>query len=159
MKFKVIDQLDKFVFRDVEVASCELVDNTLRMTLRGVIAKYNNPCNERFQDWYILETYVRFEGAEIINCYKEGLKYYDANNVLLEEIPDEPIEAKDYVETLKLFKNSYMFTLLKKEHPSNGQCVEFAIDLENEEETYWVEFTYDRVILEWDRFANKVMES
>lgn len=159
MKFKVVDQIDKFGFRDVEVASCELSDGTLCMTMGGVISKYNNPCNERYQDWYILEAYTHFEGAEITNCYKEGLKYYDANNVLLEEIPDVPVAPEAYAETLKLFKNSCMFTLLEKEAPEGRKCIEIAIDLENEEDTYWVEFTYDRVIIEWDKYANKVIES
>ena len=158
MKFKVVDQLDKFGFRDVQVNTCEMKDTTLHMTMGGVVSKYNNPCNERFQDWYILESYARFEGAEITNCYKEGLKYYDANNVLLEEIPDEPISPEAYMETLKLLKNSIMFTLLEKDAPEGRKCVEIALDLE-EGDTYWVEFVYDRVIIEWDRYANKVMES
>lgn len=160
MKFKVVDQLDKFGFRDVQLSACELTDGVLRMTMAGAISKYNNPCNERYQDWYILEAYARFEGAEITNCYKEGMKYYDANNVLLEEIPDEPISAADYDTTLKLCKDGIMFVLLSKEDSADGKkCVEIAIDIEENNDTYWVEFTYDRVIIEWDRYANKVVES
>ncbi|MGN1156729.1 MAG: hypothetical protein ACI4TK_11160 [Agathobacter sp.] len=160
MKFKVQDQLDTFAFRDVEVVSCELTEDALRMTMRGVISKYNNPCNERFQDWYILEAYARFEGAKITNCYKEGMKYYDANNVLLEEVPDEPIVPDAYADTIKLFQNSCMFMLIQKESQADDQkSVEVAFDLEEGNDTYWVEFAYDRVIIEWDRYANKVIES
>lgn len=160
MKFKVVDQLDKFGFRDVQLSACEIVDGTLRMTMAGVISKYNNPCNERYQDWYILEAYARFEGVQILDCYKEGLKYYDANNVLLEEIPDEPIGPENYDDTLKICKDGIMFVLLEKDPMSDGKkCMEVAIDIEETNDTYWMVFVYDRVIIEWDRYANKVMES
>lgn len=160
MKFKVVDQLDKFGFRDVQLSACEVVDGTLRMTMAGAISKYNNPCNDRYQDWYILDAYARFEGAQIINCYKEGLKYYDANNVLLEEIPDEPIGAEGYEDTLKLCKDGIMFALIEKEPLEDGKkVIEVAIDLEEANDTYWITFVYDRVIIEWDRYANKVIES
>lgn len=159
MKFKVIDQLDKFGFRDVQLSNCEMADGVLRMTMAGAISKYNNPCNERYQDWYILEAYARFENAVITNCYKEGMKYYDANNVLQEEIPDTPVEAAAYADTLKLLKEGVMFVLLEKECEADCKCVEVAIDVEDGADTYWVEFTYDRVIIEWDRYANKVIES
>ena len=162
MKFKVVDQLDKFGFHEVELSGCELRDGTIRMTMAGAISKYNNPCNERFQDWYIAEAYARFENAVVTNCYKEGLKYYDANNVLLEEIPDTPIQESDFEDTLKLLKDGVLFVLMEKDCDQEGRkCVEIAVDLETEDiaDTYWVEFTYDKVIIEWDRYANKVMES
>ena len=161
MKFKVVDQLDKFAFREVQLSGCELKDGTFRMTMAGAISKYNNPCNERFQDWYILEAYARFENAEIMNCYKEGLKYYDANNVLQNEIPDMPIGEEEYAETLALVKNGVMFVLLEKEQEADKKCIEIAVDVECEAacDTYWITLTYDRCIIEWDRYANKVIES
>lgn len=161
MKFKVVDQLDKFAFRDVQLSGCELKDGILRMTMAGAISKFNNPCNERFQDWYILEAYARFENAVITNCYKEGMKYYDANNVLQEEIPDTPIDPKDYEDTLAILKEGIMFVLLDKEVEAEKKCIEIAVDVEDEDtcDTYWIEFSYDRSIIEWDRYANKVIES
>lgn len=160
MKFKVVDQLDKFEFRDVQLSACELKDDVLRMTMAGAVAKYNNPCNERFQDWYILEAYVRFDQAVITNCYKEGLKYYDANNVLIEDIPDTQIDQADYPAALKTVKDGVLFVLLEKEPIDGRRCLEVAIDVGDEDccDTYWIEFTCDRVIIEWDRYANKVME-
>ena len=161
MKFKVVDQLDKFAFREVQLSGCELKDGTFRMTMAGAISKYNNPCNERFQDWYILEAYARFENAEIMNCYKEGLKYYDANNVLQNEIPDVPIRESEYAQTLALIKEGVMFVLLEKEMEDGKKRMEIAVDIEAEDacDTYWLTIAYEKSIIEWDRYANKVIES
>lgn len=161
MKFKVVDQLDKFGFRDAELSAFDIHDGSLRMVMGGAVSRYNNPCNERYQDWYIAEAYVRFEQVQIQQCYKEGMKYYDADNVLQKEIPDMPIGAEDYESIWKLLKDGTVFVLVEKEMEQERYCVEAAIDVETEDvsDTYWITFTYERVIIEWDRYANKVMES
>lgn len=163
MKFKCVDELDKFGYSDAEVSSVEYVSDTLKLTAAGLISKYNNPCNNRYQDCYIAEAYARFTDAKITGFIKEGMKYYDANDTLLREVPDTHIAPEEYAKVLAGMRgNCYMYGILEKGILADGRkCCELGIDIEDEEEnidTYWIEITYDKSIIEWDRYAGKVGE-
>jgi len=163
MKFKCVDELNKFGYGDAEVGTVEYSSDLFRMTVSGLISKYNNPCNNRYQDCYIKEAYLRFTGATITRFFKEGMKYYDANDVLLDEIPDTAIAPEEYAKILKMMTGScYMYGILDKGLQNDGRRIcEVGIDIEDEEEncdTYWIELNYDSFIVEWDRYAGKVGE-
>ena len=163
MKFKCVDELNKFGYADAEVDLVELSADTFKMTVSGLISKYNNPCNNRYQDCYIREAFVRFTDAKIIGFIKEGMKCYDANDVLLREVPDTVIEAEEYEHIFKMMTGScFMYGILDKGlQPDGRKCCEIGIDIEDEEEncdTYWVEISYNKFIVEWDRYAGKVGE-
>lgn len=163
MKFKCVDELNKFGYSDAEVSSVELSSGSLKIIAAGLISKYNNPCNNRYQDCYIAEGYIRFTEAEIIGFIKEGMKYYNANDVLINEVPDSIIEADEYAGIMSAMKdNCYMYGILDKGVNDNGNRVcEIGIDIEDEDgdsETYWIEITYDKAIIEWDRYAGRVNE-
>lgn len=162
MKYKCIDNLDKFYFRDAQMNKCEYQDGLMIWSLDGVVARYNNPGNETLVDRYIDTAQVRLKGAEIKKMFLEGARYYDANDVLRQEVPDTVIPAEEYEKTLDLFANGIIFTVKQKEtNIEERLCCEMAIDVKDEEEdrtdTYWVEVEYEKAVFEWEHFLNKAM--
>lgn len=155
MKYKCVNELDKFGFQDAGVISFDYRDGMLSLELEGMIAKYDNPHNQKYEDCYISAAQIRFKGAKILTFFLEGAKYYDANDVLLEEVPDTDILPEAYRETIGRFKQGVIFMVREKAAVQDGArgCM-MAVDVE--EDTYWIEITYEKVVIEWDRFMNKV---
>ncbi|MCD7865276.1 MAG: hypothetical protein LUG54_04540 [Clostridiales bacterium] len=155
MQYKCVNELDKFDFGEATVLALSLTGDTWYMELSGGIAKYNNPCNTKYVDCYIAATQIRMKNPAISRFFLEGPKYYDANDVLLEEVPDRDIQAEAYEETLKQLVSGEVYTFRDKDSAGgNGRNCEIAIDVGDD--TYWLEIAYEKIILEWDRFQNRV---
>lgn len=162
MKYKCTDHLDKFYFRDACMEKCEFNSGLMTWQVSGIVARYHNPANETLVDRYMDTADVRFKNPVIRRFVLEGAKLYNADDVLVEEIPDTVIPEAEYESLFRRFSGGILFAVLPKDPVGEGrQVCEFAVDLENEEEetteTYWVEVEYDKVLFEWDRFLNKAM--
>ena len=46
MKYKCVNELDKFMFQDAEVKKMEFNPGLMTMVLLGVAARHNNPSND-----------------------------------------------------------------------------------------------------------------
>ena len=159
MKYKSINQLDKFYFRDAALQECKYADNQMTLKMTGVVARYNHPSNETLTDRYIDQTQVRIKGAVITKFFLEGAKYYDANDVLQKEVPDTDILPEEYEKVFPLFQNSVVFWVKDKEASVRDRfCCEIGIDVTNEKtDTYWMEVEYEKAVTEWEHFLNKAM--
>lgn len=162
MKYRCVDHLDKFYFRDARMQKCGYRDGQMTWTLTGAVARYNLPVNETMTDRYIDTAQIRFKGAAITKFFLEGARYYDANDVLQREIPDTDIPEEDYEKIFKLFTNSVIFWVKEKEPSAGGNCCcEVGIDVTDAEtedtSTYWMEIEYEKVVTEWEHFLNKAM--
>ena len=101
MAFKCVNELDKFMFQDAEVKKMELNPGLMTMVLLGVAAKHNNPSNDTLTDRYLDDTELRFKSPVITRFLLEGAKYYDANNVLQREVPDQDIPEEQFKEIFR----------------------------------------------------------
>lgn len=86
----------------------------------------------------------------------EGAKYYDANNVLQREVPDQDIPEGQFKEIFKkIQEDGKVFVVTPKPAKNGGECCcEIAVDVE--EDTYWVEVEFEKAVVEWEHFLNKV---
>lgn len=162
MKYKCTDHLNQFWFRDAQIKKWECGEGRMTWLLTGVVARYNNPSNDMLTDRYIDTAQIRFRDVKITRFFLEGAKYYDANNVLLREVPDTEILPEDYEKVFRLFHDSIVFWLKEKEPSAGGTCCcEVGIDVTDEETdetaTYWIEMEYDKAVTEWEHFLNKAM--
>ena len=99
---------------------------------------------------------VRFVNPEVEAILLEGHKYYDANDVLVETVPDRPVDESRYDEVMKSFEGKVIFfAATPREKSSEIKCFQMIIDVE--EESYVLSFYYDKVIAQWEHFMNKVM--
>ena len=101
MKFNAVNELEHFSFRDAQIQKAEWTGDALRFELEAVIVKADNSQNGNYTDSYAGTTQMELKNAEVQKAVREGYKYYDANDVLREEKPDEPLSEEDLSGLLK----------------------------------------------------------
>ena len=184
MRFKSVDELEHFKFQDAQITSFQDESEHLKLELEAVVVRGRHPLNETYTDRYADTVMMRLMGGRIVEAFKEGYKYYDANNVLKEEVADEEMSEADFGKLSKICKDGHIFVLetphsLKEklgeqfpcqmeqymdvnptqESNADSQIVIMAVDVDSEEEereyTYWMAIRYEKAILEWEHMMNK----
>lgn len=160
MKYKCVNELDKFIFCDAEVKKCEYSSEQLLAEAVGVVAKYDNSCNETLTERYIDAACMRLKNPVITKFFLEGAKYYDANGVLQKAVSDQDIPTGDYEKTFRLLEGGSIFVLTPKAASQEGKmCCEVAVDVgEEDTDTYWFEVEFDKAVVEWNNFLNKTVQ-
>lgn len=154
MRFIVENSFAAFSFKDANIVSWEMHEQHMQMQLNGVIALANNPCNEEMVDRYVDVVQLRMRNVSIKNMLIEGYKYYDANDVLQEEVPDQVIPVIDYPKIIKECSQQQGFLFqIEEEIKGEEKLYHFSIDVE--EKTYLVTLQMEKAIMEWDRFMNR----
>jgi len=157
MKYKCENELNTLSFKDFDLVDIGCDNETLRIVTGGGIAKYDNSCNEMLEERYISEAEIRIMDAEIVSFYLEGGKYYNADDVLIKEVADEEVSKEDYKSVFRTLKDgeSTVFFIGCSKKDDGSFVYEIAIDIVND--TYWLKATGSRIIIEFDRFMNRVI--
>ena len=122
----------------------------LELYVEGAVVKDNNSQNEYYADKYADQMEIRFKNPVIEAVLLEGHKYYDANDNLVEEVPDQKLAEDEYEKIFGKFKENYIFYGGKPE--ADKKCYQMIVDVD--EDSYIVSF-YDKVIAGWNHFLNK----
>lgn len=123
----------------------------LELYVEGAVVKDNNSQNEYYTDKYADQMEIRFKNPVIEAVLLEGHKYYDANDNLVEEVPDQKLAEDEYEKIFGKFKENYIFYGGKPE--ADKKCYQMIVDVD--EDSYIVSFYYDKVIAGWNHFLNK----
>ena len=153
MKYNSVDEIDTISFRDAAIVRCvfSAKQGILEFELDGAMVRENNSANELFSDRYVRDMQVRFVNPEVEAILLEGHKYYDANDNLVEEVPDQELAEDEYEKIFGKFKENYIFYGGKPEADKKGYQMIVDVD----EDSYIVSFYYDKVIAGWNHFLNK----
>ncbi len=158
MGFQSVNELEQFSFQDAQIKDFQVSEGVIFFELEAVIVKARNSQNANFTDSYAGTLSMRLLGGKIQKAVKEGYKYYDANDVLVEEIPDEALSEEEIAALVKTSKDYYLFDVVKVEDDQNttGHFL-YLFGLDADEETsYWFQIEFDKSILEWERYMNRV---
>lgn len=136
---------------DAEVFLKGLRARWLELYVEGAVVKDNNSQNEYYTDKYADQMEIRFKNPVIEAVLLEGHKYYDANDNLVEEVPDQKLAEDEYEKIFGKFKENYIFYGGKPE--TDKKCYQMIVDVD--EDSYIVSFYYDKVIAGWNHFLNK----
>lgn len=123
----------------------------MELYVEGAVVKDNNSQNEYYTDKYADQMEIRFKNPVIEAVLLEGHKYYDANDNLVEEVPDQKLAEDEYEKIFGKFKENYIFYGGKPE--ADKKCYQMIVDVD--EDSYIVSFYYDKVIAGWNHFLNK----
>lgn len=137
--------------RDAEASLKGLRARWLEFYVEGAVVKDNNSQNEYYTDKYADQMEIRFKNPVIEAVLLEGHKYYDANDNLVEEVPDQKLAEDEYEKIFGKFKENYIFYGGKPE--ADKKCYQMIVDVD--EDSYIVSFYYDKVIARWNHFLNK----
>ena len=161
MGFQSVNELEQFSFQDAQIKNFIVSKDSISLELEAVIVKARNSQNTNFTDSYAGTLSMRLLGGNIQKAVKEGYKYYDANDVLVEEIPDRPLSDEEITSLTKESKDYYLFDVVKVEDEQNATghfLYLFGIDAD-EETSYWFQIEFDKSILEWERYMNRVQNN
>lgn len=136
---------------DAEASLKGLRARWLELYVEGAVVKDNNSQNEYYTDKYADQMEIRFKNPVIEAVLLEGHKYYDANDNLVEEVPDQKLAEDEYEKIFGKFKENYIFYGGKPE--ADKKCYQMIVDVD--EDSYIVSFYYDKVIAGWNHFLNK----
>lgn len=136
---------------DAEASLKGLRARWLEFYVEGAVVKDNNSQNEYYTDKYADQMEIRFKNPVIEAVLLEGHKYYDANDNLVEEVPDQKLAEDEYEKIFGKFKENYIFYGGKPE--ADKKCYQIIVDVD--EDSYIVSFYYDKVIAGWNHFLNK----
>lgn len=163
MGFQSVNELEQFSFEDCQITIFRANDEGLFFEVEALIVKARNSQNTNYTDSYAGTTQIRLQGGKIISAFKEGYKYYDANDVLVNEIPDQALEEGEIKSFPGKCEGAFLFAMEKRED-IEGQIhyaigIEFADDSDfgsNVTETYQLDIVFDKAIVNWERYMNRV---
>ncbi len=162
MKYKSVNEIEKFSFDDSVINKFEVENNLICLELEALIVKPDNSQNTNYTESYAGTTTVRFIAGKILSGVKEGYRYYNANDELLKEIPDEPLTDGQIMELIKSCEGAYLFSMAKKEEIDNQYVYRMGIEFCDEAEantmaeSYLLEVAFEKAVFEWDFYMNRV---
>lgn len=164
MQYKSINEIEQFSFQDCEMISFKAADSQIQMVLEAVLVMPGNSQNPNYTMSYARTTNVRLQKARILSAVKDGYKYYDADGVLMEEVPDTPLSEDEINGLSALFANSYFYAMnkLSEDNSLFTYCMHVEIPIRSEDEydntvqdSYTLEVSFENAIFEWDSYLNK----
>ena len=157
MKFKAVDEINHFSFQDCQVVEAEVSSEGIRFQVEALIVRPENSQNTNFTESYAGTTEIRFVGGKITSGVKDGFKYYNADDVLIQEIPDTDLSKDEVSALLKKIEGAYLYEV-KDEDDEYILALEFVdeSDFNPASDSYTLKVKAEKVIVEWDFYMNRV---
>lgn len=164
MSFKSVDEIFNFDFQDAQIFNFKATDEMISFELESLIVEPENSQNENYTKSYAATTKVRLMDGKIVSGLKDGYKRYDANDKLIEEVPDSYIENSSLLTILKNSKGAFLFAMDANDDSKEGSfSYNVSFEFPSKEAydnlgsvSYQVKMTFSKAIFEWDRYMNKV---
>ncbi|MDO4489738.1 MAG: hypothetical protein Q4B85_01495 [Lachnospiraceae bacterium] len=164
MKFHSVNELENFSFRDAVITHFEQRDQRILLEVEALIVKGSNSQNSRFYDSYADTAQLNLVKGKILQGVKEGFRYFNADGVLLREVPDEELTEAQLKELLNSCRGAYLFAAERKADTEEGQMtyslgIEFGDDSDGTltmGDSYWLQVCCSSVEVDWERYMNRV---
>lgn len=162
MSFKAMNEVDNFRYDDCRIIKRKNNKTDLVLEVEALIVKSNNSQNSQFVESYADLTQIYFKNSSIVMGIKEGMKVYDANEKLIEEVKDVTLDDSVLNEVLNNLSGMYLQGIERIED-TNGYVL--FLEKANEDQydtlpsdTYQIKVHCDDVIMNWDRYLNRVQQ-
>lgn len=163
MSFQSVNEIEKFSFEDCQVMKIEVAEGKITMELEALIVMPNNSQNTNYTESYAGTTSVTLNGGKIIKGVKQGYKYYDANETLLEEIPDVELSMEETLAFVKECKEYYLYRMDKLSEEKGVYTYSLEIEVPNDEvydtsatQDYLLEISFTQATFRWEHYLNRV---
>lgn len=161
MAFQSINELNQFRYDDCQICEMVIEPSQIKLTVEALIVARNNSQNTNFTESYADTTMIRLTEGCIVSGVKDGYKYYDANDVLLNEVADTPLTEEELAQFPKLCEGAYMYSVDKEEDVDGKNCYSFGFEFVDEAEqamgdSYRLKIAFEKAIVTWDRYMNRV---
>lgn len=166
MKYKSVDEIEKFSFNDCVIRSFRIEDGRVELELDALIVEPTNSQNKNFTRSFADITSVRFLGGKLEYAIRDGYRLRDPNGKITEEKPDTILSAEEAAPIPKTCEGTYLYAIENQAKTNGRKTVSLNVEFpqENQYDTlitdsYRFYISYDKAVFEWDRFLNKVQET
>lgn len=156
MAFKSVDEIEQFRFDDCQISTFTVADQEIKLEVEALIVRTNNSQNTNYTESYAGTTKIRLVNGAVQKIIKDGYRYYDANDVLLSEVPDEELAEEECKQFPSRCQDAYLYEMQKTE-----TGYRLGIEFEDAEDhtvgdSYQVLVSCDSVVCVWERYMNRV---
>ena len=156
MAFRSENEVDKFIYDDCIITEAKVTEKGATFSLEALIVKARNSQNSNYTDSYAGDTTLYMENARIEKAVKEGYKYYDANDVLVEDHPDEEIDIKS-IDWNDMLSKVFLIGLEKEGDDTYYMRIELPeTDPSKLVDTYEITMKATSAVFTWDKYMNRV---
>lgn len=163
MGFQSINEIENFSFEDCQISEFKVLENSVEIEVEALIVKPANSQNTNYTESYAGTTRILFEDGKLLSGKKDGYKYYDANEVLLSETPDEEMTIEQILEMLSRSKDEYLYGIQLRKEEDGVYYYTMGIEFVSEEafdtvpaDSYQLEFSCEKLIISWSQYLNRV---
>lgn len=166
MKFQSVNELHLFSFKDCVLERFEILGSVIRLSVNSLIVLPANSQNTNFTKSYAGPSTIRLLNASLLSVSKDGYRYFDANGTLLKELPDTPLSDAEISELLSRLTACNLSEVIPDHSNAHTPPVcEIGIEFPPENpydtlptDSYRLRIRFDRAIVEWDFYMNRVQE-
>ena len=161
MGYQSVDEIEKFSFEDCKISRFQVREKQIDMELEALIVKPDNSQNTNYTESYAGTTVAKFTGGKILSGVKDGYKYYNANDVLIKAVPDEPMTPEQLEKFPKTCEGAFLFSLVKTKEEVNIYYYEMGIVFEDVEDntvadSYQLTISFEKAVFTWEQYLNRV---
>ncbi len=154
--FKTVNETDKFRYDDCVINKMIIDETGISLSVDALIVKADNSQNSNYTESYADTADIEINGGLVTRIIRDGYKMYDANDVLLKEVPDEEIDINSENWGTK-FEGQFLVGIKRIEEK------EAVLEIEiNDEEAAGVADSFSVYIkcndinINWERYLNRV---
>lgn len=163
MGFQSINEVENFSFEDCQINKFDVLENSVEIEVEALIVKPANSQNTNYTESYAGTTKIVFKNGKLLSGKKDGFKYYDANDVLLSETPDEELTIPQILDMLKQSKDEYLYGIQLRKEEDGVFYYTMGIEFVSEEafdtvpaDSYQLEFSCEELKISWNQYLNRV---
>ena len=163
MKYQSVNEFSHFSFSDCVLTEMSATPAGVQLTLEALIVLPENSQNTNFTASYAGTVQLRLLGGQFTESVKEGYQYRDANDVLLESVPDTLLSPTEVSSLLPELRDVYLFQILSETKADGKILLELGIEFPQAEEydtlitpSYRIGVLCEKAVFGWDYYMNRV---
>ncbi|MCR5666299.1 MAG: hypothetical protein K6G01_05670 [Eubacterium sp.] len=158
MAYRSVDEIEQFSFEDCQISKVEKTPDGICFVVDALIVRPQNSQNTQFTESYADTAAIQIEQVSNLRVAKEGYRYYDADDRLIEEVPDQPLNEEEITAVLRQSSGAYLFEV-QSQGENLTMRVEFADATDQDplaSTTYEFKMQYKEIVITWDKYLNRV---
>lgn len=155
--FKSIDELEHFSFDDCVLTNICKSEDGLVLEAEALIIKANNSANDNCTDSYAGPACIKIADGALKGLTKAGFKYYNADGVLIKEVPDAKISKLEWDSLIKTLPGNYLVSLIYENGVYEAE-IEMAENDGTVGNSYLLNISGNSVTVTWDYYMNRVQK-
>ncbi len=159
--FIASNELENFSYEDCVIRDFRVSDDGIDIVVEALIVLPNNSQNKNFTKSYAGTAEIFFSDASVEKGVKEGCRHFDADDNLIEEVPDLLLTSQELENLLEKLGDTYLYDL-KQERDTDGLYAVLGIEFPTDDitgidaDSYQIKVRYRDVTVSWERYMNRV---